>query len=41
MLQFADFDIEAKNKEESVDAFYKYIKDEEAYAGEMLSCVSL
>ena len=41
MLQFADFDIEAKNKEESVDAFYKYIKDEETYAGEQITCSSL
>lgn len=36
MLEYADFDIEAKNKEEAVLKFYKYIKEEESYAGESL-----
>ncbi len=36
MLQYADFDIEAKNKEQAVQSFYKFIKEEENYAGEFL-----
>lgn len=36
MLQYADFDIEAKNKEQAVQGFYAFIKDEESYAGEPL-----
>ena len=34
MLEFADFDIEAKNKEQAVQHFYSFIKTEEMYAGE-------
>lgn len=34
MLEYADFDIEAKNKETAVQGFYAYIKEEEDYAGE-------
>lgn len=36
MLEYADFDIEAKNKEEAVLGFYKFIKEEENYSGEPL-----
>jgi UV damage endonuclease UvdE len=36
MLQYADFDIEAKNKEQAVQGFYKFIKEEEVYADEPL-----
>jgi UV damage endonuclease UvdE len=36
MLEYADFDIEAKNKEIAVNKFYEYIKEEESYAGEPL-----
>lgn len=39
MLQYADFDIEAKNKEEAVQGFYKYIKEEELQAGEPLVAI--
>lgn len=38
MLQWADFDVEAKNKEQAVQHFYRYIKEEEEYAGEPLTC---
>ena len=38
MLQWADFDVEAKNKEQAVQHFYRYIKEEENYAGEPLTC---
>lgn len=38
MLQYADFDVEAKNKEQAVKHFYKFIKEEEIYAGEPLAC---
>ncbi len=38
MLEYADFDIEAKNKEEAVDHAYKFFKEEELYAGEILKC---
>jgi UV DNA damage endonuclease len=37
MLQYADFDIEAKHKEVAVQGFYKYIKEEQEYAGEPLT----
>jgi UV DNA damage endonuclease len=36
MLQYADFDIEAKHKEIAVQGFYSFIKEEEQYAGEKL-----
>jgi UV DNA damage repair endonuclease len=36
MLQYADFDIEAKNKEVAVQGFYAYIQEEQEYAGEAL-----
>jgi len=36
MLQYADFDIEAKYKETAVQGFYKYITEEQEYAGEPL-----
>jgi hypothetical protein len=34
MLEYADFDIEAKFKEVAVQGFYKFIKQEEQYSGE-------
>lgn len=37
MLEYADFDIEAKNKEIAVIKAYKYFKEEEEYAGELLN----
>jgi len=36
MLQYADFDIEAKHKEVAVLGFYNFIKEEEELAGEPL-----
>ena len=36
MLQYADFDIEAKHKEIAVQHFYSFIKEEERFAGEAL-----
>ena len=36
MLQYADFDVEAKNKEVAVDGFYDYIMAESDFAGELL-----
>jgi hypothetical protein len=36
MLQYADFDIEAKHKEIAVQGFYSFIKEEERFAGESL-----
>lgn len=41
MLEYADFDVEAKNKEVAVKHFYDYIKEEENYSGERLICKSL
>jgi UV DNA damage endonuclease len=41
MLQYADFDIEAKNKEAAVHGFYSFIKQEEQYAGESLKTMKL
>ena len=41
MLQYADFDIEAKNKEEAVKNFYTFIKEEEHFAGEPLAALAL
>jgi UV DNA damage repair endonuclease len=38
MLEYADFEIEAKNKEVAVAHFYNYIKEEQRMAGEPLSC---
>lgn len=38
MLQYADFDIEAKHKEVAVQHFYKFIKQEEQFSGESLVC---
>ena len=38
MLEYADFDIEAKDKEAAVDHAYKYFKEEEEYAGAPLLC---
>ena len=38
MLEYADFEIEAKNKEIAVNHFYNYIKEEQIMAGEPLSC---
>lgn len=37
MLQYADFDIEAKHKEIAVNKAYAFIKQEELYAGEHLT----
>ena len=36
MLQYADFDIEAKNKEVAVQDAYHYILEEQIYAGELI-----
>ena len=36
MLEYADFDIEAKHKEVAVQGFYDFIKQEEEFAGEEL-----
>jgi hypothetical protein len=36
MLQYADFDIEAKNKEIAVNHAYRFFKEEEMYSGEPL-----
>lgn len=36
MLEYADFDVEAKNKEVAVQSFYNYITEETDYAGEPL-----
>ena len=41
MLEYADFDIEAKNKEQAVMHAYKFFKEEEKYAGEIILCKSL
>jgi len=41
MLQYADFDIEAKNKEQAVKLFYAYIKEEEIFAGEPVKAKTL
>lgn len=38
LLQFADFDIEAKHKEIAVAHAYQFLLDEQEYAGETLSC---
>ena len=37
MLEYADFDIEAKFKEVAVQGFYKFIKDEQDFAGEPIT----
>ena len=34
ILEYADFDVEAKFKEVAVQKFFEYIKVEEEYAGE-------
>ena len=34
MLEYADFDIEAKFKEVAVQGFYDFIKQEEDFGGE-------
>ena len=36
MLEYADFDVEAKFKEVAVQGFYDFIKAEEQYANESL-----
>ena len=36
MLQYADFDIEAKNKEQATKQAYRFVLEEETYAGEPL-----
>lgn len=41
MLEYADFDVEAKHKELAVKDCYLFIKEEESYAGEKLSCKRL
>lgn len=38
MLEYADFDIEAKHKEIAVQNAYNFFKKEEMYAGELLTC---
>jgi UV DNA damage endonuclease len=39
MLQYADFDIEAKNKEIAVNHAYRFFKEEEMYSGESLKAL--
>jgi len=41
MLQYADFDIEAKHKEIAVQGFYDFIKKEEEFAGETISSIRI
>jgi UV DNA damage endonuclease len=41
MLQYADFDVEAKNKEVAVQGFYAFIKEEEKFSGESLKVKKL
>lgn len=41
MLEYADFDIEAKHKEIAVQHFYNFIKQEEHFAGELVTCKRL
>lgn len=41
MLEYADFDVEAKNKEVAVQDFYSFIKQEEQYAGEIVKVKKL
>ena len=41
MLQYADFDIEAKHKEIAVKGFYNFIKKEEEFAGETISSIRI
>ena len=41
MLQYADFDIEAKHKEIAVKGFYDFIKKEEEFAGESISSIRI
>jgi len=41
MLEYADFDIEAKFKEVAVKGFYDFIKAEEEYAGEPIKTKTL
>lgn len=41
MLEYADFDIEAKHKEVAVQHAYSFFKQEELYAGEPLVCKTL
>lgn len=36
MLEYADFDVEAKHKETAVQHFYSFIKDEEVYADQAI-----
>lgn len=38
LLEYADFDIEAKHKEVAVQHAYKFFKEEERYAGEPILC---
>jgi len=38
MLEYADFDIEAKHKEVAVQHFYEFTKQEELYANEPIIC---
>jgi UV DNA damage endonuclease len=39
MLQYADFDVEAKNKEIAVNHAYRFFKEEEMYSGEPLKAL--
>lgn len=41
MLEYADFDIEAKHKEIAVQHAYQFFKQEELYAGEPLLCKTI
>ena len=41
MLQYADFDIEAKHKEIAIKGFYNFIKKEEEFAGEKISSIRI
>lgn len=37
MLEYADFDIEAKHKEVAVQSFYDFIKQEETFSDEKIT----
>lgn len=39
LLQYADFDIEAKFKEQACKHAYRFVKEEEHYAGEPIKCL--
>jgi UV DNA damage repair endonuclease len=38
MLEYADFEVEAKHKEVAVNHFYTFIEEEQSLSGEKLLC---